>query len=80
MEYVIMEFVGVYFLPTIIATCGSHHQRRPIIIINLFLGWTLFGWVGAFAWSASAVRGQQIEGAWLTTPLPAQSELARSAD
>jgi hypothetical protein len=45
---------GLYFLPTIIA---RHHPNRPsIFIVNLFLGWTLVGWVISLAWAVSNRR------------------------
>jgi hypothetical protein len=46
----------IYALPTMVALERGHHQAVPIIILNAFLGWTFVGWVGAFAWSTSAVR------------------------
>ena len=30
--------------------------RLAIFVLNLFLGWTLLGWVGALVWAATAVR------------------------
>lgn len=50
-------FVGVpliYFVPTINAVTRSHPRRTAIIVVNLFLGWTLVGWVVALAWSYAA--------------------------
>jgi hypothetical protein len=44
----------VYFIPMLIAMQRNHPQRGPIIIIDLFLGWTLLGWVVALAWACSA--------------------------
>ena len=39
----------LYFLPSLI---GQYHRNAgPIIAINLFLGWTLVGWVVALAWA-----------------------------
>ncbi|WP_221227707.1 superinfection immunity protein [Rhodocyclus tenuis] len=46
----------VYFVPAIVAYRRGHHQRNAIAILNLFLGWTLLGWVGALVWSATQVR------------------------
>ena len=43
----------LYFLPTIIAGARSHAKGAGILIVNLFLGWTFFGWVAALAWSVS---------------------------
>jgi hypothetical protein len=40
---------AIYFLPTIVAAIRGMPQTAPIVIINLFLGWTLVGWVVALA-------------------------------
>ncbi len=48
--------IGGYFLPSIIAKSRKHHQYDPILLINIFLGWTLLGWFVALVWSVSAVR------------------------
>lgn len=41
----------VYFIPTIIACRRNYINKGPVIIINIFLGWTYIGWVIALAWS-----------------------------
>ena len=53
-----------YFLPTVVALWRGQNFA-PVFAINLFLGWTLIGWVGALAW-AFAGRAQ------VTAPLTAQ--------
>jgi hypothetical protein len=55
---VLVGIVGMfgYFLPMIIAILRDHHQIGPIIIVNIFLGWTYVGWVVALAMSVSAVN------------------------
>ena len=40
----------IYFLPSIIAVYRKHNNKIPIIVLNLFLGWTFFGWVIALVW------------------------------
>jgi len=48
--------IVVYFIPALIAM-GRHHQNAAaIFVLNLFLGWTLIGWVGSLVWSATAVQ------------------------
>jgi Superinfection immunity protein len=55
----------LHFLPTIIAFRRNHHNRVAIFLVNLFLGWTVLGWVAALVWSATStqpvvvVQGQQ---------------------
>lgn len=41
----------IYIIPTIIALSKRHSQRTGIILLNIFLGWTLAGWLGAFIWA-----------------------------
>ncbi|MFI5222685.1 MAG: superinfection immunity protein [Nitrospirales bacterium] len=55
--------VALYFLPTIVAYQRKHHQLTPILILNLFFGWTMLGWVGALIWSyghiGRSIRAEQ---------------------
>lgn len=46
--------IGIYLLPTIIA--GGRHlpERGGIALLNIFLGWTFFGWVAALIWAIAA--------------------------
>ena len=47
----VLILIGVYFLPTIIAGTRVHRNTVGVFLLNLFLGWTLLGWVGALIWS-----------------------------
>ena len=51
-------FIGavIYFLPAINARSRKHPNANSILLLDLFLGWTLIGWVAALVWSASAVN------------------------
>jgi len=42
--------LALYFLPAMIASNRGHRNSGPIFVVNLFLGWTLIGWVGCLAW------------------------------
>jgi len=42
---------AIYFLPFLIALIRSHIDSLAIFILNLFLGWTFFGWVFALVWA-----------------------------
>jgi Superinfection immunity protein len=38
-------FLGVlYFLPAIIAAARHTHNATGILLLNIFLGWTVAGW------------------------------------
>jgi hypothetical protein len=36
--------IGFYFLPAIIAAVRHTHNATGILLLNLFLGWTVVGW------------------------------------
>ena len=38
-----------YMLPSYLAHKRGHHQFYPILVLNVFLGWTGIGWVIALA-------------------------------
>ena len=52
---VVFALLTFYFLPTLIALGRGHHQRTTIFLLNLLLGWTFFGWVGALVWAETRV-------------------------
>lgn len=43
-----------YFLPTIIALLRSKKNKGSIIVVNVFLGWSIIGWVVALAWACGS--------------------------
>ena len=45
--------LSAYLLPTIVAWWRGHRNGNSIAVVNVFLGWTLLGWVIALAWSFS---------------------------
>lgn len=42
---------ALYFLPTYEASKRKHVNTGAIALVNIFLGWTLIGWVVAIAWA-----------------------------
>ncbi len=50
------HFFGIwfvmYFLPTIIALIRSKRDTVAILLLNLFLGWSVIGWIVALIWAA----------------------------
>jgi hypothetical protein len=42
---------AIYSAPTIVAYSAKHRNAEGILILNLFLGWTLVGWVVALVWA-----------------------------
>jgi hypothetical protein len=43
--------LAIYFIPTFIAFVRRKKQIVAILLINLFLGFTIFGWIGALIWA-----------------------------
>ena len=54
MYFWLFAAVFVYFIPTF-ATAGKKNSSG-VFVVNLFLGWTLVGWVVALAWAVSLPR------------------------
>ncbi|MEN5033808.1 superinfection immunity protein [Pseudomonas sp. TWI929] len=64
--------VALYFLPFIVAWLRGHHNKVPVFLLNLFLGWTGIGWLAALIWSASSIRRRTpVE---LTSPAASRAE------
>jgi hypothetical protein len=41
----------MYFLPSIIALARGKRDLTAIILLNLFLGWSVIGWIVALVWA-----------------------------
>ena len=48
--------LGLYFLPSIIAVARKTRNYGSVVVVNLFLGWTIIGWIIALA---MAVKSSQ---------------------
>jgi hypothetical protein len=46
MHFLLFAF-ALYFLPAIVAAARRTHNSTAILLLNVFLGWTLIGWVVA---------------------------------
>lgn len=70
-------FVGipvVYLMPWINAYMRGHRNTTSILAVNVFLGWTLVGWVLALAWSYKVPEAEPT-----ATPLPQGAAVEPSA-
>jgi hypothetical protein len=52
--------IALYLLPAIIAHHRHHNSAGSILIINLFFGWSIIGWIICFAWACSGNTRQQV--------------------
>lgn len=46
-----ITIIFLYMLPSLVASGRSHANASAIVVLNLFLGWTVLGWIGALVWS-----------------------------
>jgi len=46
---VVVLSLAVYFLPSFVA--WKKQRQDAIIVLNLLLGWTVLGWIGALIWA-----------------------------
>lgn len=49
--FTIVLLGGIYFIPAILGR--KKRQHMSIFLLNLFLGWTFLGWIGALIWALS---------------------------
>lgn len=56
--WIVTVLTGFYMLPWAIAATRSKQNIGPIVLINVFLGWTFIGWVAALVM------------AWVSDPQP----------
>jgi ABC-type transport system involved in cytochrome c biogenesis permease component len=47
----VFVLVVLYAVPSVIARWRHHRNTASIIVLNLALGWTVIGWVGAMIWA-----------------------------
>jgi hypothetical protein len=52
----LLVLAALYFLPTIVAASRKVPNQGSVLVVNLFLGWTLLGWVIALAMAARSRR------------------------
>jgi hypothetical protein len=50
----LLPFGAIHFLPTIIAALRHSRHVVGIFLVNLFLGWTVVGWVVALIWASTS--------------------------
>ncbi len=62
-------FLAIYFIPVFVAASNDHKNSTGILILNLFLGWTVIGWIGALIWAVTNPTA---------TPAPASASTAEA--
>ena len=57
--FVVLVSFG-YFLPAMVAWTNGRRNTSAIFALNLFLGWTLIGWVVALVWAMTTAPAQAV--------------------
>ncbi len=63
--------IAAYLLPTMLALYRNSKATVWIAVLNVFLGWTLFGWFIAIGWAA----GGEVRALPFTVPTPPKQAL-----
>lgn len=69
---------GLYFLPTIIAAGRKVPNAGSVFVLNLFLGWSLIGWVVALAMAARSVPQTHNQNVYVRQPFAPPAPPTRS--
>jgi hypothetical protein len=55
MGFFLFPFFGfgflMYFLPSVVAFARNKRDTTSIVLLNIFLGWSVIGWVIALVWA-----------------------------
>lgn len=52
---IVIISTGLYFVPLIVAAIRGVSNTGSVAVINLFLGWTVIGWIVALAMACKSV-------------------------
>lgn len=52
----------IYFLPTLVALVRNSRKTGMVFFLNLFLGWTIIGWVVMLVLAATSETKVQVPG------------------
>jgi hypothetical protein len=49
----IVAGIVLYILPSLVASYRRCDKLSPVVVVNIFLGWTVIGWIVALAMAVS---------------------------
>jgi hypothetical protein len=58
---ILIVILAIYLVPTIIAFSREHSNATGVMLVNIFLGWSLIGWFGALIWSVQVAKSEKIK-------------------
>jgi len=48
----LLLLLGIHFLPTFVAIVRQQRHSVLIFVLNIFVGWTIIGWLILLIWAA----------------------------
>lgn len=60
MLFLLFLALGIYFIPTSIAMMRGSNLTAAVLVVNLFFGWTIIGWVGALVMAVLPKQKDQV--------------------
>jgi hypothetical protein len=58
----LVSFTLLYLLPSLVAVFRGVRRSNGLVLLNLLLGWTVLGWIGALIWAVQAeTRAEALE-------------------
>jgi hypothetical protein len=68
---VISVILATYLTPAFLAMCFRNRDRQQILLLNVYFGWTLIGWLSALRWAWDRkLRGPAVAETLATCPAP----------
>ena len=75
MTFQFIVLAGLYFMPLIVSFIRRVPNRGSVAVINVFLGWSVIGWVVALAMAARSVpKAHQVIAAQRVVAQPRHSQ------
>ncbi len=68
----LLFMIGLYLLPSIVAEVRKAPSKGSVFVINIFLGWTIIGWIVALAMAARDVPPARQPNQFAQPPQPNQ--------
>lgn len=78
-QFLIIVVAFFYFIPWIVALRNSHRHAVGIFLLNLFLGWTFIGWIGALIWAVLPPEKKQSDAEKMLELMRQMKELEKQA-
>jgi|ERR1700737_511708 len=71
--FILVIVLGLYFVPGILATARHAKNAAAVWVIDIFLGWTMVGWVVALAMAFGETREEADRPRYVVQAVPISS-------